>query len=131
VSRIHIASLVAWALVALMALPPSLHAQAVADPDIWRAFTEKLELGKTLKVRLKSGQRFKATLLQVSADAMTVQPKTRAAVPPQQVPFDEIQTLEIDHGKGIGIGKAVAVGAAVAGGTFLALMALAFAVLGD
>jgi hypothetical protein len=124
-------SIVACVLVALFAFPPPVCAQTVATPDVWRAFTEKLETGKTLKVRLKNGQRFKATLLQVSEDAVTVQPQTRAAVPPQRVPFDLIETLEVDHGKGLGLGKAVAVGAAVAGGTFLALMALAFAVWGD
>jgi len=127
----HLRSVVACALVALVAVPPAARAQVVASPDIWRVFTEKLEPGRTLKVRLKNGQRFKATLLEVSEDAMTVQPKTRAAVPPQRVPFDLVETLEIDHGKGLGVGKAIAVGAAVAGGTFLALMALAFAVWGD
>lgn len=121
--------IVSCLLVGMLAASP--HAQVVADPGIWRAFTEQLEPGKTLKVRLKDGQRFKATLLHVSADAMTVQPKTRAAVPPQRVPFDAVETLEVDQGKGIGVGKAIAVGAAVAGGTFLALMALAFAILGD
>jgi len=122
-------SVVACALIALLAVPS--HAQVVASPDIWRSFTEKIQTGKTLKVRLKTGERFKATLLDVSTDAMTVQPRTRAAVPPQRVPFDQIETLEIDHGRGTSVAKAVAIGAAVAGGTFLALMAWAFAVLGD
>lgn len=123
--------MIIFVLVLLLVFPPALHAQTVAGPEIWRAFTEKLEPGKTLKVRLKDGQRFKATLLQVGPDAMTVQPRTRAAVPPQQVPFTAIETLELDTAKGIGIGKAVAVGAAVAAGAWFALMALAFAVWGD
>jgi hypothetical protein len=130
-TRSRIGSLVAWTLAALFVLPPQMHAQVVAGPDVWRSFTEKLEPGKILKVRLKNGQRFKATLLQVSDEAMTVQPKTRAAVPPQRVSFDQIETLEIDHGKGVGIGKAVAIGAGVAAGAWLALMVLAFAVWGD
>ena len=127
----RVTSFIACALVALLAAPPRLHAQVVSGPDIWRDFTEKLEPGKTLKVRLKSGQRFKATLLQVSPDAMIVQPKRRSSVPPQQVPFTEIETLEVDSGKGIGLGKAVAVGAGIAAGAWLAMMAFAFAVLGD
>ena len=121
---------VACLLAALLANLP-LHAQPVIGRDIWHAFVEKLEPGKTLKVRLKNGQRFKATLLQVSDDAMTVQPKTRATVAPQRVPYAQIETLEIDHARGIGIGKAVAVGAGVAAGAWLALMAMAFAVWGD
>ena len=72
-----------------------------------------------------------ATLLQVIPDAIILQPKTRAAVPPQRVPFDQIETLEVDQGKGMGIGKAVAIGAGVGAGAWLALMAFAFAVLGD
>jgi hypothetical protein len=106
-------------------------AQEAIAPDIWRTFTERLEPGKTLKVRLRNGQRFKATLLQVSADTMTIQPKTRAAVPPQRVAFTDIETLEVDSSKGVGLGKAVAVGAGVAAGVWLAMMALAFAVWSD
>jgi len=130
VTGIRLTSLVSCVLVALLALPPQLHAQVVG-PEIWRAFAEKLEPGRTLAIRLKNGPRFKATLLHVSSDAITVQPKTRAAVPPQRVAFDAIATMEIDRSKGIGIGKAVAIGAGVAAGAWLALMALAFAVWGD
>src|SRR5687768_3312922 len=100
----------AWTLAALLLLPPQLYAQ-VAGPNVWRSFAETIAPGKVVKVRLRTGERFKATLLQVSPDGLTVQPKTRAAVPPQRVPFDQIETLELDHGKGIGVGKAVAIGA--------------------
>jgi hypothetical protein len=127
----RIARLLTCVLVALLAVPSALRGQTAAPPGIWRAFAEKLEVGKPLKVRLKSGRRFKATLLHVAPDAMTVQPRTRATVPPQRVPFDEIETLEVEHNKGIGIGKAVAVGAGVAAGAWLALMMFAFAVWGD
>ena len=129
-NRIRMTPMVACALAAVLALPPPLHAQIVG-PELWRAFAERLEPGKTLKIRLTDGSRFKATLLHVSPDAMTVQPKTRAAVPPQRLPFDRIETMEVDHGKGIGVGKAIAIGAGVAAGAWLALMALAFAVWGD
>jgi len=126
-----ISKLIVWTLVVLIAAPRVLSAQEAIGPDIWRTFTEKLEPGKMLKVRLRNGQRFRATLLQVSADTMTVQPKTRAAVPPQRVAFADVETLEVDSSKGIGLGKAVAVGAGVAAGAWLALMALAFTVWGD
>jgi hypothetical protein len=108
-----------------------IHAQDVVDPEIWRSFAARLEPGKVLKVRLKNGQRFKASLLAVSDTTMTLQPKTRAAVPPQRVPFGEVETLEVDHGKGAGVAKAVAVGAVVAAGTFFGLMAIVFAAVGD
>jgi hypothetical protein len=123
------ATFVGWILVMLLAAPPQLLAQSRVD--VWRGFAQKLEPGRLLKIRMIGGPRFTATLLQVSDDGMMVQPKTRAAVPPQEVRFDRIETLEVDHSKGIGIGKAVAIGAAVGAGAWLALMALAFAVWGD
>jgi hypothetical protein len=119
-----------WLVVAVVVCPPAF-AQTVVGPDVWRSFAEKLEPGKVLKVRLRNGQRFKATLLQVSPEALTVQPRTRAAVPPQQIPFDAIATLDVDNSKGVSLGKAVAVGAGVAAGAWLAMMAFAFAVWGD
>ena len=120
---------VAWTLVMLLAAPPQLFAQTRAE--LWRSFAERLEPGKTLKLRLADGPRVTATLLRVSDDAMIVQPRTRAAVPPQEVRFDAVETMEIEQSKGIGIGKAVAIGAAVGAGAWLALMAFAFAVWGD
>ena len=117
---------VAIVLVALLLAPP-LHAQTVAGPEVWHTFASRIDPGKVLKVRLKNGQRFRATLLEVSDTTFTLQPKTRAAVPPQRVPYDLVETLEVDHDKGLGVVRAVAVGAAVAAGTFLSLMAIVFA----
>ena len=117
---------VAVVLVALLLAHP-VHAQTVAGPEVWRTFASRIDPGKVLKVRLKNGQRFRATLLDVSDTTFTLQPKTRASVPPQRVPYDLVETLEVDHDKGLGVVKAVAVGAAVAAGTFLSLMAIAFA----
>jgi hypothetical protein len=127
----RIVSVLALVLVALLAAPRA-HAQAaVAAPEIWRTFAARIEPGKTLTVRLTSGQRFKATLLQVSDEGLTVQPRTRAPVPPQVVPYAHVASLEIDTGKGANIGKAIAVGAAVAAGAFFGLMMLTFAVWAD
>jgi hypothetical protein len=130
-TRTHRTSALALVLIAVLIFPRPAHAQVTANADIWRAFAEKLDTGKTLKVRLMSGQRFKATLLQVSAEGITVQPRTRVPVPPQVVSFTDVASLEVDAGKGASMAKAVAVGAAVAAGTFFALMAWAFAVWGD
>lgn len=129
--RTHVTALLVWALVVSVAAPARGQAVDVSSPGLWRTFAERVAPGTSLDVRLRSGQRFKATLLQVSPDAMTVQPKTRAAVPPQRVAFADISTLEVDTAKGASLGKAVAIGAAVAAGAWLALMALAFAVWGD
>ena len=117
-------------LIMLMVWPKEAHAQVVG-PEIWRAFAEKIDTGATLKVRLVNGKRFKATLLQVSPNGMTVQPKTRVPVPPQVVTFADIASLEVDTGKGASMAKAVAIGAAVAAGAFFSLMAMTFAIWGD
>jgi|SRR6266850_6636751 len=98
---------------------------------VWRAFAEKLHVGFTVKVRLKDGTRVRATLLQVSSDSMTIQPKTRIPVEPQAVPFGTIESLDVDRSNGIGVGKAVAIGVASAAGAFVGLMLIAFAVAGD
>ena len=131
-NRTPLAPLVVCAVVAALAFPPRVSAQVVVvGPEIWRTFAETQEPGTTLKIRLKNGPRFRATLLDVSPDGITVQPKTRASVLPQRLPYEAIQTIEVDRGKGASIGKAVAIGAGVAAGAWLALMLFAFAVWGD
>jgi hypothetical protein len=117
---------IAVVLVAMVLAQP-VHAQTVVGPEVWHTFAARIEPGKVLKVRLKNGQRFRATLLDVADTSLTLQPKTRAAVPPQRVPYDMVETLEVDHDKGLGVVKAIAIGTAVAAGTFLSLMAIAFA----
>ena len=124
-------STLALLLVVLIAAPLA-HAQAaVAGPDVWRSFAARIDPGTTLKVRLTNGQRFKATLLQVSDEGLTVQPKTRAPVPPQVVPFTSVASLEIDSGKSANVGKAIAIGAGVAAGAFFGLMAVMAAIWAD
>jgi hypothetical protein len=98
---------------------------------LWRAFAEKVDVGATLKVRLVTGERFKATLLQVAPDGISLQRKTRVPVPPETIAFAEIASLEVDRGKGANMAKAVAIGAAVGAGAFFGLMMLAFALVGD
>ena len=124
---------VAFVLAALLASPLPLRAaqEAVMGPDVWRAFAQSLDVGQTVAVRLKNGQRFKATLLQASDEAMTLQPKTRVPVPPQRVPFAEVEAMEVQKGGGIGVGKALAIGIASGVGTFLGMLAILFATVGD
>ena len=121
----------AVALIALLGTSSAVARQPVANADLWRAFVEKLHVGSTLKVRLKDGTRVKATLLQVSREAITIQPRTRIPVEPQSVPFDAIESLDLDRSKGIGVGKAIAIGVASAAGAFVGMMLIVFAVVGD
>lgn len=107
-------------------------AQQVQGAEIWREFAATLQPGASISVRLTGGQRVKASLLRVSDEAITIQPQTRVPVPPQQVAYRDIESLELQRtGGGIGVGKAVAVGVAVGAGAFLGLLMIALATLSD
>lgn len=114
------ARLVIVGLVASLALPAAASAQA--QGDIWRAFAEKLDVGTEVNVRLRGGERFKASLVAVQDDAVLLQPKTRVPVPVQPVPYDAILSLEQRREGGMGAGKAAAIGIASGAATFIALL---------
>lgn len=106
--------------------------QPVQGPAIWRDFAATLQPGAAISLRLTSGQRVRATLLQVSGEAITIQPKTRVPVSPQQVAYGDIESIELQRTSGgIGIGKAVAIGLAVGAGAFLGLLMIAVASFSD
>jgi hypothetical protein len=105
-------------------------AQSGDTAAIWRSFAEQLEVGTTVTVRTHGGDRFTATLVQVQPDAILVQPRTRATVPVQPVPYEAIASLERGRG-GIGAGKAAAIGIATGVGAFFATLLIFVAVAMD
>jgi hypothetical protein len=105
-------------------------AQAQAQPDVWRTFASRIDVGSQLEVRLRSGQRFRATLIDAREDVVLLQPKTRVPVPVQPVSYDAIASLERVKG-GIGAGKAAAIGVATGVGAFFATMLIIFAAIAD
>ena len=106
--------------------------EPVEGAAIWRAFASTLQPGASISVRLTSGQRVRATLLQVSDEAITIQPKTRAPVPPQQVAYADIRSIELQRSNGgVGLGKAIAIGVAVGAGAFVGLLMIALAAVAD
>ena len=117
-------------LILLLAAPRVTFAQQ-RDIDVWRSFVEKIDLGTTLKVRLKEGQRVKAMLMQVSPDFIVLKPKTRVPVAPQAVPWSAIESIEVDRPGGIGPGKAIAIGIASGVGAFFAMVFIAIATIQD
>jgi hypothetical protein len=98
--------------------------------DVWRTFAERMDVGVVLNVRLRSGQKFRATLIDARDDVVLLQPKTRIPVPVQPVPYAEIASLERAKG-GIGAGKAVGIGVASGVGAFFGVLMLLFAAWGD
>ena len=122
--------LVAGLLVALM-IPTTAFAQAVDPAETWRVFAEKVEPGAELKVRLHNGQRFRASLVRTTPDALVLLPKTRLPVDVQAVRYAEIVSLERDERGGIGAGKAIAIGVASGVGAFLGMLLILFAAIDD
>jgi hypothetical protein len=123
-------TLIAFVLAALVAVSPAM-AQTLDNAQLWRSFAEHVEVGTLLKVRLRGGQSFKATLVQAGADALLLQPKTRVPVPVQPVAYDAIASLERERHGGIGAGKAAAIGVGTGVGTFFATLLIFIAAIDD
>jgi hypothetical protein len=117
------------ALIIVLALVSPAAAQTSSNPDVWRAFAAKIDVGSRVKVRLAGGERFTGTLIQAAPDDLVVQPRTRVPVPVQRVPYDAIVSLERDEARGIGAGKAVAIGVASGVGAFLGTLLILVATL--
>jgi hypothetical protein len=111
-------------LVAAFAGRAPLHAQVPAD--VWRTFAEKVNVGSELNVRLQDGTRFRATLVGVRDDAVLLQPKTRATVPVQAVPYAAIALLE-PRKHGGNAAKAAAIGVSTGVVSFFAILLIMLA----
>jgi hypothetical protein len=121
-------------LAALLIAMLATHAAAALTPDsaeLWRAFAMKVPVGSSLKVRLRAGQTFTATLVQASPEALLLQPRGRVPVPVQPVAYEAIVSLEPMRGGGIGAGKAAAIGVAAGVGAFFATLLIFIAAFGD
>ena len=117
------------ALIIVVALVSPAAAQTTSNPDVWRAFATKIDVGSRVRVRLADGKRFTATLIQAAPADLVVQPRTRVPVPVQRVPYEAIVSLERDEARGIGAGKAVAIGVAAGVGAFLGTLLLVIATI--
>jgi hypothetical protein len=125
-------SIAAVTAVALLVATAAPRAQETASPAVWREFAATLQPGAAVVVRTTAGQRVKASLLQVSDEAITIQPKTRVPVPPQQVRYADIESIELQRANGgAGLARAVAIGAAVGAGAFLGLLLIFVAAIED
>lgn len=112
------------ALIIVLALAAPAAAQTPSNPDVWRTFAGRIEVGSRVKVRLADGQRFTATLIEASPADLVIQRRTRVPVPVQHVAYEAIVSLERDEARGMGAGKAVAIGVASGVGAFLGILLL-------
>jgi hypothetical protein len=117
--------------VALVAQPFAAAAQVPPDAQVWRTFAEQIDVGSRIKVRLHDGGRVSATLVQVTPDALLIQPRTRVAVPVQPVPYEAIASIERDVPGGMSAGKAAAIGVGAGAATFVGIFMILLATLSD
>jgi hypothetical protein len=116
--------------VLLLILVAPIGVDAQVQPDVWKTFASRIDVGVQLNVRLRNGQRFRATLIDAREDVLLLQPRTRVPVPVQPVAYDAIVSLEQVKG-GMGAGKAAAIGVATGVGGFFLTMLVILAAVGD
>jgi len=109
---------------------PTVFAQAGAQPDVWRAFAQRIDAGSRVKVSLDDGRSVVATLIDAGDDGLLLQPRTRIPVPVQRIAYDRIVSIERDKQRGgIGAGKAIAIGVASGVGAFLGTLMILIATI--
>jgi hypothetical protein len=83
-------------------------------------------VGADIDVRLRDGERFRATLVAATDDRVLVQPRTRIPVPVQPIPYDAIARLAPHRGNHRSA-LAATIGAAAGAGGVLVILSLLIA----
>jgi len=105
-------------------------AQSQDEAVLWRTFAEKVDVGTPIKVRLRDGRRFSATLIEAQPDALLLQRKTRLPVPVEPIGYDTIVSIERDKG-GMSAGRAAAIGVGTGVATFFGILFILIASIDD
>jgi hypothetical protein len=122
--------LLTFVLVLVLVLPT--RAETQVPDNVWRTVATKIDVGSEINVRLRNGQRFRATLVEARDQSVWLQPRTRVPVPVQEVSYSDILLLERRaKGSGMGAAKAAAIGVASGVGAFFAVAAILVAAIGD
>jgi len=114
-------------LLALTIASASLAAQQPDDADVWRSFARGLQRNTFVEVHLKDGRTIKGHLLDSSDDTLRISPKTRVAVPLQQVSYGDIASIAKRKPPKMNPGSKVLLGVAIGLGTYLLVVAIALA----
>lgn len=120
----------AAALTLAIAASTSSAQERVPDNSAWSAVAEALGPGTFVAVRTKDGTRIKGTLIKSSQDGILLQPRTRIPVPPREVAFSAIESLERTGKPKMSPGVKVVLGVGIGAGVVLLASALIFAASG-
>jgi hypothetical protein len=118
-----------FVLILALAMPAGAAAQIPAN--VWRSVATKMDVGVEINVRLRDGQRFRATLVEARDASLLLQPRTRVPVPVQEVPYEDILVLERRTHGGTSAAKAAGIGIGAGVGGFLLVLGILAATLGD
>lgn len=118
-------SLLAGALCALLAGPAS--AQHVSNEEMWRTFAAQLGPNAFVKVRLANGQSLRGHVIRAGDASVSINPKTRIAVPLRRLDYADIVSIERQKEPKWNPAAKVLMGVGVAVGTLylIAIAALA------
>jgi hypothetical protein len=100
--------------------------ERATETAAWQSLAATLQPGAFVEVRLKDGAHFKGTFMQRSGDRVVVKPRTRVPVPAREIPFADLESIEVaKKGMSPGMKVLIGVGASIATITVIGLLALA------
>ena len=92
-------------------------------------YVRQLPLGTNVRIDRASERTVKGTLLKVGDQTLVVQPRTRVAVPPVEVPLSDVTRVTVDTGAGNSLAKSIGVGLAAGAGAAAAVILILIAAL--
>jgi hypothetical protein len=106
-------------------------APAIQAPTVVAEFARQLPPGTRVRATVEGNRKIRGTLLKATDTVIVIQPRTRVAEPPVEVPMNQLLALEQEREEGGHMGKAIAVGAAVGAGAAVGVLFILIALLGD
>lgn len=111
---------------------PTTQASAQKDQRYLASYAHQLPAGSRVKVRMKSGESFKATLMGVEGDEAIVKPRTRHPSPERRVALADVEFIEPEPtGQSGSTSRVVGISVAVAAGSVAAIILLLNALYND
>jgi hypothetical protein len=92
-------------------------------------YVRQLPLGTNVRVDRATERTVRGTLLKVGDQTLIVQPRTRVAVPPVEIPLTTVTRVTVDTGNGNSLAKSIGVGLAAGAGAAAAVILILIAAL--